>query len=110
MRAPIRDPLDRTGQAFRSIQISTARAGLSSRQVPRFETAGGGESMDKPQRGGFDQPESRAAWTKALLAPCTTAPCFGQDPVLGSDPRHAGELAYIVGDDDQSFGAIEASP
>jgi hypothetical protein len=24
------------------------------------------------------------------------------DPVLGSDPRHAGELAHIVGDDDQS--------
>src|SRR5258708_32092164 len=27
------------------------------------------------------------------------------EPALGSDPRHAGELAQIVGDDDQSFAA-----
>src|SRR5260370_3367784 len=30
---------------------------------------------------------------------------FQSDPVLGPDPWHAGELAHIVGDDDQSFAA-----
>src|SRR5712675_2159951 len=27
------------------------------------------------------------------------------DPALDSDARHAGELAHVVGDDDQSFAA-----
>src|ERR1700722_18823467 len=32
-------------------------------------------------------------------------PLFQSDPVLGSDPWHAGELAQIIGDDDQAFAA-----